>query len=187
MAKPLAKTVNIRPGVSVLSVLRHLNYRSWFALAEFVDNSLQSYLSKQAELKKLHGSKFKLTVQIDIDPNKPARISIRDNAAGIAHKDFGRAFRPAAVPPDIGGLSEFGMGMKSAACWFSSRWHVRTKALGEPVARTIRFDVDKIVHDQIEELEIEEDRADRNEHYTEVVLEDLYHVPVRKTLAKIKE
>jgi hypothetical protein len=187
MAKPLAKTVNIRPGVSVLSVLRHLNYRSWFALAEFVDNSLQSYLSKQAELKKLHGSKFKLSVQIDIDPNKPARISIRDNASGIGYKDFGRAFRPAAVPPDVGGLSEFGMGMKSAACWFSSRWHVRTKALGETVVRTIRFDVDKIVHDQIEELEIEEEQADRNEHYTEVVLDDLYHVPVRKTLAKIKE
>ena len=31
------KTVSIRPGVSVLSVLRHLNYRAWFALAEFVD------------------------------------------------------------------------------------------------------------------------------------------------------
>jgi hypothetical protein len=34
-----AKKVNIRPGVSVLSVLRHLNYSPWFALAELVDNS----------------------------------------------------------------------------------------------------------------------------------------------------
>src|ERR1700730_12335773 len=100
MAKQI-RTVNIRPGVSVLSVLRHLNYRSWFALAEFVDNSLQSYLSREAELKTLHGENFKLIVQIDIDANKPARISIRDNAGGIALKDFGRAFRPAAVPPDI--------------------------------------------------------------------------------------
>lgn len=185
-SKP-AKTVSIRPGVSVLSVLRHLNYRSWFALAEFVDNSLQSFLSKQAELKKLHGAKFKLVVQINIDANKPARISIRDNAGGIALKDFGRAFRPAAVPPDVGGLSEFGMGMKSAACWFASCWHVRTKALGETVARTVRFDVAKIVNDQIEELGIDEERADKNDHYTEVVLEQLHHVPVRKTLAKIKE
>jgi hypothetical protein len=187
MPKLPAKTVSIRPGVSVLSVLRHLNYRSWFALAEFVDNALQSYLSKQADLKRIHGARFKLVVQITIDANKPARISIRDNAGGIALKDFGRAFRPAAVPTDVTGLSEFGMGMKSAACWFASRWHVRTKALGESVVRTVRFDVEKIVHDQIEELEIEEQPADKNEHYTEVVLEELHHVPVRKTLGKIKE
>ena len=37
---------------------------------------------------------------------------------------------PAAIPPDRSGLSEFGMGMKSAACWFAPRWSVRTKALG---------------------------------------------------------
>ncbi|MBN9003555.1 MAG: ATP-binding protein, partial [Rhizobiales bacterium] len=113
--------------------------------------------------------------------------SIRDNAGGISLKDFGRAFRPAAVPADVNGLSEFGMGMKSAACWFASRWHVRTKALGESIVRTVRFDVEKIVHDQIEELEIEEQPADKDEHYTEVVLEELHHVPVRKTLGKIKE
>ena len=185
--QPQLKTVSIRPGVSVLSVLRHLNYRAWFALAEFVDNSVQSYLQKRAELEALHGDSFKLRVSIDIEANKPARISIRDNAAGIALADFPRAFRPAAVPPDLSGLSEFGMGMKSAACWFASRWHVRTKALGEPVARTVRFDVAKIVTDQIEELVIENEPAGVNEHFTEVMLEDLNNVPIKKTLAKIKE
>jgi Histidine kinase-, DNA gyrase B-, and HSP90-like ATPase len=110
-------------------------------------------LQKRSELETLHGPGFKLQVSIDIDANKPARISIRDNAAGIAQSEFPRAFRPAAVPPDLTGLSEFGMGMKSAACWFASRWHVRTKALGESVARIVRFDVAKIVNDQIEELE----------------------------------
>jgi Histidine kinase-, DNA gyrase B-, and HSP90-like ATPase len=181
------RTVSIRPGVSVLSVLRHLNYRAWFALAEFVDNSLQSYLQHRSELEALHGPSFKLQVSIDIEANKPARISIRDNAAGIAQSDFSRAFRPAAIPPDLTGLSEFGMGMKSAACWFASGWHVRTKALGEPVARIIRFDVAKIVHDQIEELEIEDEPSSVNAHFTEVVLVDLHHVPVTKTLSKIKE
>ena len=37
------KKVDIRPGVSVLAVLRHLNYRPWFALSEFVDNAVQSF------------------------------------------------------------------------------------------------------------------------------------------------
>lgn len=33
---------NIPPGVSVLSLFRHLNYKAWCALAEFVDNPLQN-------------------------------------------------------------------------------------------------------------------------------------------------
>ena len=64
-AKSLDK-VSIRPGVSILSVLRHLNYKPWFALAEFVDNSLQSYLDNKAALESLHAD-FKLRVRIDIE------------------------------------------------------------------------------------------------------------------------
>ena len=43
------------------------------------------------------------------------------------------------------------MGMKSAACWFAPRWRVRTCAFGESVARTVRFDIENIVNDNIEE------------------------------------
>jgi len=185
-SKPLEK-VSIRPGVSILSVLRHLNYKPWFALAEFVDNSLQSYLDNKEALESLHGRNFRLQVRIDVESAPTPRISIKDNAAGIARDQFPRAFRPAAVPTDRSGLSEFGMGMKSASCWFSPRWHVRTKALGEAVERTIRFDIDRIVHDQIEELEIQEVPADANLHYTEIVLDNLHHVPVKKTITKVKE
>ena len=181
------ETVSIRPGVSVLSVLRHLNYKPWFALAEFVDNSVQSHKLCWGELEALHGTEFKLRVRIDIDAARPARISIKDNAAGIAQEEFPRAFRPAAIPPDRSGLSEFGMGMKSAACWFSPRWAVRTTAIGESVVRTVRFDVERIVHDQLEELAIGEAPAESDLHFTEIILEDLHHVPVKKTVAKIKE
>jgi hypothetical protein len=181
------RTVNIRPGVSVLSVLRHLNYKAWFALAEFVDNSVQSYLTNREALEALHGPDFRLRIKISIDPTPPACITIRDNAAGIRLADFPRAFRPAAVPPDRTGLSEFGMGMKSAACWFSPSWSVRTKALGDPQERLVRFDVARIVNDQIEELAITAQPFDPDWHYTEVTLENLYHVPVKKTVGKIKE
>lgn len=179
--------VNIRPGVSVLSVLRHLNYKPWFALAEFVDNAVQSFLESRSALEALHGVNFTLQVRIDIESTRPGRISIKDNAAGIAGGDFPRAFRPAAVPSNRTGLSEFGMGMKSAACWFSPHWHIRTKALGEIVERTVRFDVDQIVHDQLEELEISEVPSKAEAHFTEVVLEGLHHVPIKKTVTKVKE
>lgn len=179
--------VPIRPGVSVLSILRHLNYKPWFALAEFVDNAVQSYLANRERLEAVHGPQFKLKVEIAIEPVAPARIVIRDNAAGIALRDFPRAFRPAAIPPDRSGLSEFGMGMKSAACWFAPRWSVRTKALDELVERTVRFDVATIVRDQLEELGIAEEPATSTDHFTELILEQPYHLPAGRTIAKIKD
>ena len=181
------KTVDIRPGVSVLAVLRHLNYRPWFALGEFVDNAVQSFIKNRKALEKIEGKGMKLRVDIDIETSSPARISVRDNAAGIAEFEYGRAFRPAALPPDKSGLSEFGMGMKSAACWFAPRWSVRTKALGEAVSRTINFDIDNIINDDIKELKITEKKEKPNNHYTEVILEDIFHVPVGRTVAKLKE
>jgi Histidine kinase-, DNA gyrase B-, and HSP90-like ATPase len=181
------KSVDIRPGISVLAVLRHLNYRPWFALGEFVDNSVESFLRHRAALEKVGGKGIKLRVDIDVSTASPGRLSIRDNAAGIFEKEYARAFRPAAIPPDRSGLAEFGMGMKSAACWFAPRWTVRTSALGEPVSRLVHFDIENIIHDNIEELSIREKTEKPTNHYTEVVLEGIFHVPVGRTVSKLKE
>jgi hypothetical protein len=179
--------VSIRPGPGVLSVLRHLNYKPWFALAEFVDNAVQSFVTDRARLTALHGTTFKLKVSIDIDSTEPTRITVRDNATGIPLSDFPRAFRPAVVPPDRTGLSEFGMGMKSAACWFAPIWQVRTQALGENVERIVKFDVARIVRDELEELDIEERKGSLKGHFTEIVLDGVHHMPAGRTVGKIKE
>ncbi|MER9852583.1 MULTISPECIES: ATP-binding protein [unclassified Mesorhizobium] len=181
------KLVDIRPGPSVLSVLRYLNYKPWFALAEFVDNALQSHIAAAQRLKEAHGKLPKLRVVIRIDTAMPGRITVTDNAAGIPWNEFPRAFRPAVAPPDASGLSEFGMGMKSAACWFAPEWQVRTKAVNESVERTVRFDVAKITADALEELHIEERISSANEHYTEIVLDRPYHLPIGRTVGKIKD
>lgn len=179
--------VNIRPEVNILSVLRHLNYRPWFALAEFVDNAIQSYIANREHLHETNGVDAPLRVTVVIDPEGVGRITITDNAAGIALRDFPRAFRPAQIPPDRDGLSEFGMGMKSAACWFAKKWSVRTKALGESVERVVQFDIDEIVEDRIEELMIVEVPSQPQRHYTVLELTDLCHVPKKRTVGKIKE
>lgn len=181
------KKVDIRPGVSVLAVLRHLNYTTWFALGEFVDNAVQSGRANKDALTAADGLNYKLRVDIDIDTSPPARISIKDNAAGIAPGDFPRAFRPAAIPPDRSGLAEFGMGMKSAACWFAPKWTVRTSALGDPFIRTVHFEIENIVNDDIQELDIKEEDAPPEHHFTEVILEDIFHVPIGRTVGKAKE
>jgi hypothetical protein len=181
------RRVNIRPGVGILSVLRHLNYKPWFAMAEFVDNSLQSYMENRKGLHELHGESFRLKVEIELDRSDEFRIKIRDNAAGIASSDYARAFRPAEIPTDRSGLAEFGMGMKSAACWFAPRWRVRTAAVGEPVERTINFDIASIVRDSIEELEVTEVPTSPSSHFTEITLLDPYNKLLSRTGGKIKD
>jgi hypothetical protein len=179
-------SINIRPGVNVLSVLPHLNYKSWFALAEFVDNAVQSSISNKKLLKTIEGDNYRLRVEIDFDTSSSA-ISIKDNAAGISSVDYQRAFRPAEIPPDASGLSEFGMGMKSAACWFAPNWSVRSSAIGENVERTVLFDIDRIVNDSIEELNVLSMAVGEDKHYTEVRLENIRRFPRGKTVTKIKE
>lgn len=187
MARQGSDRVSIRPEVSILSVLKHLNYRPWFALAEFVDNALQSFLSNRDALIAVDGPGANLRVAVEVDTSAQGRMIVRDNAAGIAKRDYARAFKPAEVPPDRTGLSEFGMGMKSAACWLASEWSVRTTALGEDIERTIAFDVSAIIEQRIEELAIQTREALPKRHYTEIILTGLHKMPQGRTIGKIKE
>lgn len=177
--------VNIRPNVTMLSVLKFLEYETWFALAEFVDNAIASYQKHEKKLKEINGFDFKLEVKIEID-DLENKITIRDNAGGIESEEYSRAFRAAEIPTDTTGLSEFGMGMKSASCWFSDLWSVRTTALGEETEKTIKFDMNKIFEDKIEELEFISEKADKNIHYTIIELFNVNKMPRRKGLGKVK-
>lgn len=178
--------VSIRPKVTMLSILKHVEYEMWFALAEFIDNAIASYLKYEKELKAAEGKDYKLCIQIEINEAEN-KIVIRDNAAGIHEADFGRAFRAAEIPPDNTGLSEFGMGMKSAACWYSDNWTVRTKALGEDQEKIVHFDMKKIFSDNMEELEVEKKAANKKHHYTIIELIDVNKIPRRKGIGKVKD
>jgi hypothetical protein len=179
--------VLIRPESSILTVLSHLNYKPWYAIAEFVDNSIQSYVANREELRRREGAGFKLKIRILFDKDSQT-IEISDNAAGIYAKDYKRAFRPAATPDQSTGLSEFGMGMKSAACWFTWTWNVRSKALGETVERSVWFDVKKIADQKIDQLPVSEIPCDEKFHFTVVRLENLgKKFPATRTYIKIRD
>lgn len=180
-------TVNIQPGVNVLSVLRHLKYKPWYALGEFVDNAVQSAQDHWDKLQAQHGGKYKLRVTIELDAADGGKIVVRDNAAGIAVADYQRAFRTAEVPPSRKGLSEFGMGMKSAGFWFSSDWSVRTKALGEARSGRIDFDLGKITEENLETLPVHYSSGLPHEHFTELTLLRPQKMPTGRTIGKIKD
>ena len=50
----LGDNVSIKIQIGLYSTFRHLNNKPWYALSEFVDNAVQSYLDNKTELNKLH-------------------------------------------------------------------------------------------------------------------------------------
>jgi len=182
----MTQTINIRPGIGVLALFPHMNYKPWFALGEFVDNALASYLANREALKNSNED-YVFRVVLEFEGLAGGSLRIWDNAAGIAESDYERAFVTAEPPSDATGLSQFGIGMKSASCWFAKRWQVRTTALDEPVERIIEFDVPKIVEEGVEELAAYETPAPPEEHFTELRLWDLNKPVQGRTIAKIKD
>ncbi len=184
---PDVESIDIRPEVSVLGVFRHLNYRPWFAAAEFVDNAIQSFQDHQQELAQVEGHAGKLRVKVKIDTSEDGFIQVSDNAAGIYRDEWARALRPAEPPPDTSGLAEFGMGLKTAAAWFGRRLTVRSKALGEPFRREITLDFNEIIEKRLETVQPETFPALPEEHGTEIVVSGLHRPPYGRTIGKIRD
>ena len=137
---PDLESVDIRPGVGLYALFPSLRYTPWVALGEMVDNSIQSYIKYKDQLIELNGPDYKLRIDINFSGGENSTIQLVDNAAGIFTADIARAFTPAMPPLDKTGISQYGIGMKSSACWYSKYFTVRTRALGEPIVRNIIFD-----------------------------------------------
>jgi hypothetical protein len=181
-----ADRVSIVPGVSILGVLGHLNYEPWFALAEYVDNAIQSASKSYAQIVRIE-PKYRLRVDIDYRREDGGRIVIADNAGGIAHHDFPRAFKAAEVPPDRTGLSEFGMGMKSASIWFAQNWRVVTTSIGDPAEYSIEFNMESVLREQVEDLIVTTRPAPSDAHYTRIELWDLNQFLPGRTMGKVRD
>ena len=138
-------SVSIALQPSVYSTFRALNNTVSFALGEYVDNAVQSYLDNKEALVALEPN-YRLEIRINVDWEK-RNITITDNAAGINTESYKKAFEPAHIPLDSTGLNEFGMGMKTASVWLADKWCVYTKALGETVERFNSFDLFKVIDD----------------------------------------
>lgn len=83
--------VDITPSVTTYELYQIASYTHWFAIGEFIDNSITSAFLNWEELLKLYGGKYQLNIEIDFD-NDAKTLTIIDNAAGIARDEkIGRA------------------------------------------------------------------------------------------------
>ena len=178
--------VSINSSQRVYGLLSSFESTPWKSLGEFIDNSLSSWMS-DAE------GDWPISIDITFDPDfgkgeNRGQIVIKDNALGISTKDLDRAFELGEPPAELHKLNQFGVGMKVAACWFGKKWCVETSAIGEPIKRTIFWDTEKIVKNNLEKLPIIEEPARADEHYTIITITDLVHSPNHaQTILKIKK
>lgn len=180
------KTVSIELKPGVYNQFRALNNKVWYALSEYVDNAVQSYLNNSEQLQSVE-PKYKLIVKISINW-EANQIVIEDNAAGINETNFQRAFEPANKHINNSGLNEFGMGMKTASIWLANKWEVYTKAINEDVERYVEFDLKKVISEQQENLNVVSVPMARSIHYTKIILTELSeNAPKSMQMNKIKK
>lgn len=182
-------TVNIRPTVSVYATYRRISYKPWYAIAEFVDNSTQNYYDHRTELAKHFGVQLggqKLQVYVNYEPSKNSLI-ISDDANGMDLEELTRALVLDKPPPSTSGRCEFGMGLKTAACWFGSTWSIRTARLGSGVELRAKIHIPELVGKLVEEIPIEQRIVKPDEHYTQITINGLYKKIKGRTASRIKE
>ena len=159
--------LNIQPQAGVIGVFSRLNYKPWYAIAEFVDNSTQSFYSNEKELKR--NGIYELNVDIVYDFEKDI-LTIKDDAYGMEINDFHRAIKVDSIPEKQGGRNEFGMGLKTAASWFGNVWSVESTQLGSRNKYYTEVDIEELRSKNLNSIDIINVDCDEKEHGTTVII-----------------
>lgn len=162
--------LNIRPKASIYKMFSRLNYKAWYAIAEFVDNSTQSFFNNAIELK-FHKSN-KVTIEIEYDATKN-ELTIKDDAYGMEIDDFKRAILLGAKSDNLTGRNEFGMGLKTAASWFGDRWTVTSTCLNSDKQYTAIVDIPYLDKEGIDVITINTETVDPKVHGTTLRISSL--------------
>lgn len=177
--------LNIQPQAGVIGVFSRLNYKAWYAIAEFVDNSTQSFYSHQEELKQ-HGIE---DVEINIDYDSEHDIlTITDTAFGMELPDFSRAVKVDSPPENKKGRNEFGMGLKTAASWFGYIWSVQSTQLGSSNQYYTEINIPEMREKNINVVAIHRTEVDPSTHGTTITIRDITKkIGAPRTKGKIVE
>lgn len=173
-------------GPDAITSYRRLAYTPWHAIAEFVDNSTQSYFDHRSVLDEQMSKEEdkSLTVSI-VYERQSGTMRVVDNAMGMSHDDLERALHVARPPENTSGRSKYGMGMKTAACWIGNKWTITTKKLWEELEHSVTVDVDKVAMNE-QGAVVHTSREKRTDlHYTLIEITEMHRDFHGRTLGKI--
>ncbi len=184
------ETVSIQIGQQMYDTFASLPNTLAHALADFVDNAVQSYLDTRDQICQFDPS-YRLRIDINVhwdEFNKAKAITIRDNAGGIDYEHYQTAFMPAMRPEKNEGLHEFGMGLKTAALWLGDTYSVTTKSYKESIERKITFNLNQVIEDNLLSLPVHTNTIENSTHYTEINITNLTdNAPKHNTMYKCME
>jgi sensor histidine kinase regulating citrate/malate metabolism len=104
-------------GSDIITSYKRLAYKPWYAIAEFVDNSTQSYFNNREILNKIFAQeKETLSVAIVYEQDQDV-LRISDNAMGMSYEDLRNALHIARRPENTHGRSKYGMGLSCLLDW----------------------------------------------------------------------
>ena len=135
--------IDITPSVTTYELYQIASYTHWFAIGEFIDNSITSAFLNWDELNKKYNNRYSLNIDIDFDNDNKTLIII-DNAAGIARDDMQRALRAGEPPKDKSLLSVHGVGMKMSSFWMGRNLNIKTWPLESDTGFEVVVDLDVI-------------------------------------------
>src|SRR5215218_7367225 len=96
-------------GLDVLRSYKRLPYKPWHALAEFVDNSTQSYFNNKRQLDEVYqAEETTLEVSIVYEKDGDGLIRITDNAMGMCRDELVRSMHIGLPPEKADGRSRYG-------------------------------------------------------------------------------
>lgn len=162
--------LNIQPQAGVIGVFSRLNYKAWYAIAEFVDNSTQSFYSHQRELANAGINEVEVTINYNSEDDI---LTIEDSAFGMEFEDFSRAVKIDSPPENKNGRNEFGMGLKTAASWFGNVWSVRSTQLGSMYEYYTEINIPELRKNNINVVSIKRTHTDPRTHGTTIIIRDI--------------
>lgn len=178
--------LNIQPPASILNVFSRLSYKAWYAIAEFVDNSTQSYLSNISELT-LDPKFEKLNVKVRYDSGSNTLIVV-DNAYGMEIDKFKDAILLDSKNETQTGRNEFGMGLKTAASWFGNVWNITSTQYGSTNEFSATIDIPSLKQNGLNSIPIYRKTVNQNSHGTTIVISDVTKkISAPRTIGKIRD
>lgn len=177
--------LNIQPQAGVIGIFSRLNYKPWYAIAEFVDNSTQSFYSHQDQLLEQGISNLHISVKYD---NEKDILTIVDDAFGMEFADFARAVKIDSPPENKTGRNEFGMGLKTAASWFGNVWSVCSTQFNSENEYYTEINIPELRNKNINSVSIRETKVAPTSHGTTIIIRDITKkIGSSRTKNKIKE
>ena len=178
--------IDITPDVSALKIFRNLSFTPWYAIGEFVDNSITSALKNMDDLIALNGTDYELRIDIEFPRNKDSLI-IKDNAAGISRTDLiERALKTGVPAIDTSvGLGKHGVGMKAAGLWWGEKITIETHPINEKNGWHIDLDISD--QDNKKKIVVAKPITHRGYPGTTITVEKLWQkTPQSRTITAIR-